>query len=198
MRSLKINRFLAIYVSILPLKINRFLAIYVSILPLKFGVDIQSQTKVSPETKKSNMAARQPFWKWHRWKSIGSYPYIQVLCHLSLELIFKAKLKLESGNQKIQYGCLAAILKLTLLKINKLLHIYISIVLLKFGVDIQSQSKVRVWKPKKSNMATRRPFWKWRRWKSIGFCLGPPSTCIWSLKLKFQSKLDLHSGNHVT
>ena len=47
-------------------------------------------------------------------------------------------------------------------------------------------------------MATRWPFWKWRRWKSIGFCLWPPSTCIWSLKLKFQSKLDLHSGNHST
>ena len=47
-------------------------------------------------------------------------------------------------------------------------------------------------------MATRRPFWKWHRWKSIGFCLWPPSTCIWSLKLKFQSKLDLHPGNLVT
>ena len=130
------------------LKINRLLPMYISILPLKFGIDIQSQTKVSPENKKSNMATRLPFWKWSRWKSIGSYPYIQVLCHLSLELIFKAKLKLGSGNQKIQYGCVAAILKLTLLKINRLLHIYISIVLLKFGVDIQSQSKVRVRKPK--------------------------------------------------
>ena len=29
-----------------------------------------------------------------------------------------------------------------------------------------------------------------RLWKSIGFYLWPPSTCIWSLKLKFQSKLD--------
>ena len=46
-------------------------------------------------------------------------------------------------------------------------------------------------------MAARRPFWKRHRWKSIGFCLWPPSTCIWSLKLKFQSKLDLCSGNHV-
>ena len=46
-------------------------------------------------------------------------------------------------------------------------------------------------------MATRRPFWKWHRWKSIGFCLWPPSICIWNLKLKFQSKLDLCSGNHV-
>ena len=131
-------------------EINRLLPIYISILPLKFGGDIQGQTKVSPETKKSNMAARQPFWKWRRWKSIGSYPYIQVLCHLSLKLIFKAKQKLKSGNQSIQYGCQAAILTWTLLKINRLLHIYISIVLLKFGVDIQSQSKVRVWKPKNS------------------------------------------------
>ena len=46
-------------------------------------------------------------------------------------------------------------------------------------------------------MAARRPFWKWHRWKSIGFCLWPPSTCIWNLKLKFKSKLDLCSGNHV-
>ena len=46
-------------------------------------------------------------------------------------------------------------------------------------------------------MVTRRPFWKWHCWKSIGFCLWPPSTCIWNLKLKFQSKLDLCSGNHV-
>ena len=46
-------------------------------------------------------------------------------------------------------------------------------------------------------MATRWPFWKWRHWKSIGFCLWQPSTYIWILKLKFQSKLDLCSGNHV-
>ena len=39
-------------------------------------------------------------------------------------------------------------LKLTLLKINRLLPIYISIVPLKFEVDIQSQSKVRARKPK--------------------------------------------------
>ena len=86
---------------------------------------------------------------------------------------------------------------MTLLQINRLLPIYISIVPLKFEVDIQSQTKVRVRKPKKSNMAARRPFWKWQRWKSIGFCLWPPSTCIWNLKLKLQSKLDLCSGNHV-
>ena len=33
---------------------------------------------------------------------------------------------------------MAAILKLTLLKINRLLHIYIRMLLPKFGVDIQS------------------------------------------------------------
>ena len=198
---------------------------------MKFETEIPKQTWVTlpkpchPETEKSNMATWQPFRKWGHWKSIGSYPYTEVLCHLSLQLIFKAKLKLESGNQKFQYGCLAAILKLTLLKINRHQHIYISIVPLKFGVDIQSQTKVRVWKPKKiqnghqaailkvtslkinrllpmttinmhmkfeieipkqtwltsrkpchlqspetekSNMAARRPFWKWRCWKSIG------------------------------
>ena len=61
------------------LKINRLLPICISILPLKFGVDIQSQTKVSPETKKSNMAIRRPFWKWRCWKSIGSYTYISIV-----------------------------------------------------------------------------------------------------------------------
>ena len=34
------------------LKINGLLPICISILPLKFWVDIQSQSKVSPETKK--------------------------------------------------------------------------------------------------------------------------------------------------
>ena len=46
----------------------------------------------SPETKKSNMATRQPFRKWGHLKSIGSYSYTQVLGHWSFELIFKAKL----------------------------------------------------------------------------------------------------------
>ena len=58
----------------------------------------------------------------------------------------------ESRNQKKQYGHQAAILKMTLLKINRLLPIYISIVPLKFGVDIQRQTKVRVWK-------TKNPIW---------------------------------------
>ena len=73
--------------------------------------------------------------------------YISIV-PLKFAVDIQTKLKLESGNQKFQYGCLVAILKLTLLKTNTLLHIYISIVPLKFWVDIQSQTKVRVWKPK--------------------------------------------------
>ena len=151
----------------------------------------------SPETEKPNIVTRQPFRRWGHWKSLGSYSYTQVLGHWSFEFICKAKLKLESGNQKIKYGCQAAILKLTSLRINRLLPIYISIVPLKFGVDIHSQTKVRVRKTKNSNMATRQPFWKWCCWKSLGTCLWPPSTWLWNLKLKFQSKLDLRSGNHA-
>ena len=56
----------------------------------------------------------------------------------------------ESRNRKIQYGRQAAILRMKLLKINRFLPIYVSIVPLKFEVDIQSQSKVRVWKQKKN------------------------------------------------
>ena len=60
--------------------------------------------------------------------------------------------------KNIQHGRLAAILKLTLLKINSPLHMYISIVPLKFGVDIQSQTKVRVWKPKNPKWPPGRHF----------------------------------------
>ena len=124
---------------------------------MKFETEIPKQNWVtlpkpcclqSPETTKSNMATRQPFRKWDHWQSLGSYSYTQVLGHWSFEFIFKAKLKLEFGKKKIQYGCQAAILKLTSLKINRLLPIYLSTVPLKFRGDIQSQTKVRVQKPK--------------------------------------------------
>ena len=54
----------------------------------------------------------------------------------------------ESSIPPLQYGRQAAILKVTSLKIDRLLPIYISIVPLKFAVDIESQTKVRVRKPK--------------------------------------------------
>ena len=44
--------------------------------------------------------------------------------------------------KKIQYGHQAAILKVTSLKINRLFSIYTNNVLLKFGLDIESQTEV--------------------------------------------------------
>ena len=89
----------------------------------------------NPETKKSNMATRQPFWKWHIWKSIG------------LDLIFKAKQKLESGNRKIQDGRQAAILKVTSLKINRLLPMATNNMHMKFQIKIPKQTWVTLRKP---------------------------------------------------
>ena len=65
-------------------KINRLLPITTINMHMKFEIDIPKQTWLtsrkpchlqSPETEKSNMVARRPFWKWRCWKSIGSYPY---------------------------------------------------------------------------------------------------------------------------
>ena len=92
------------------------------------------------------MAARRIFWKWHCCKQIGFFPYTPLICYWSLDKTFKAKLKVESRYLKIQYGHQAAILKLTLLKINRLLSIYTSNLLLKFRFDIQSQTKIRICK----------------------------------------------------
>ena len=78
------------------LKILRLLTIHEGNVLLNFGLDIQSQTKVwVQKPKKSYMATRQPFWKWHCWKSIGFFPYTHAICYWNLDLIFKAKLKLR-------------------------------------------------------------------------------------------------------
>ena len=93
------------------------------------------------------MVTRRPFWKWRCWKSIGSYPYTEVLCCWSLKLIFKAKVKLESGNQKIQYGRQAANLKVKLLKINRLLPMATISMHMKFEIEIPKQTWLMLWKP---------------------------------------------------
>ena len=76
------------------------------------------------------------------------YQHMQEMCCRSLDLKLKAKLRLESGNQKIQYDNQAANLKVIYLKINRLLSIQTSNVLLKLGLCIQSKTEVRVRKPK--------------------------------------------------
>ena len=123
--------------------------------------------------KKSNMATRQPFWKWHWWKSVGSFSYIQVMCHWNLGLIFKAKLKLHSGNWKIEYDRQAAILKVISLKIYRLLPIATENMHMKFEIKIPQQTWFTPRKPchlqspntAKPNMAARQPFWKWHCWR---------------------------------
>ena len=72
-----------------------------SIVPLKFGVWYsKSNWGLGLETKHSNMAIRQPFWKWHGWKSIAFYRCTPIKCFWNSNLIFKIKLKLEYGNKK--------------------------------------------------------------------------------------------------
>ena len=74
--------------------------------------------------------------------------------------------KLESGNKKIQYGRQAAILKVTSLKINRLLPMTTINMHMKFEIEIPKQTWLTSRKPchlqspetEKSNMAARRPF----------------------------------------
>ena len=129
---------------------KRLLPIYISIVRLKFGVDAHSQTKVrvwKPKIPKwppgghfeSDVAKNQkaPAYDYHQyayqiwnWNSKAKFSYAP-----------ETMPPTESRNQKKkQYGHQAAILKITSLKIYRLLPIYISTVPLKFGVDIQSQT----------------------------------------------------------
>ena len=73
---------------------------------------------------------------------------LQVMCYWSLKLIFMATLKIESGHPKLQYGGQAAIMKVTLLKINKLLPIIaISDIHMGFKIGISKQTRVTSRKP---------------------------------------------------
>ena len=104
------------------------------------------------------------------------------MCYPSSDLMPKAKLKLESGNQKIQNGRLVAILNQTCLKSNRLPPTDTSNVPLKFGVDSQSQTKSRVQKQNKNSI-----------WLPGGHFV---SDVAQNLKLKFHSKLWLRSRKH--
>ena len=64
-----------------------------------------------------------------------------------MKLIFKVKVELESGNQKIQYGRQAAILKVTSLKINRLLPMATINMHMKFAIEIPKQTWLMLWKP---------------------------------------------------
>ena len=56
-------------------------------------------------------------------------------------------MKLQSGNQKIQYGRQTAILKVTPLKINRRLPMATINLHMKFEIEIPKQTWLMVWKP---------------------------------------------------
>ena len=80
-------------------------------------------------------------------KSIGFFPYTQVVCQWSLNMIFKAKVKSQSGNRNIQNGQQAAILKVTSLKIHRVLPISTNNMHMRFENEILKQSWVMLRKP---------------------------------------------------
>ena len=100
------------------------------------------------------MTTRQPFWKWRRWKTKCNYPRPQA--HEIWNWNSKANLSYapetmpptEYTNEKSNMAARQPFWKWLSLKINRLLPIYTSILLLKLGVDTQSQTEVRVRKPK--------------------------------------------------
>ena len=151
------------------------------------------------------MVTRRLLWKWRRWKSIGFYPYMYI--HITSIVLLKFGVDIQSQTKfrvpKQKKSNIDARRRFwkwrTSLKINRLLPRASThnknIVLLKFGVDIQSQTKLSIWKPQKSSVAIRRPFWKWRRWKSIGFYPYTQVLYCGSSELIFKAKLKLKSGN---
>ena len=91
----------------------------------------------------------------------------------------------ESRNRKIQYGRQAAIWNVTLLKINRLLPYTQVMCHWSFGRATRNQTEVKVLKQKNPEKKT-----------SLKINRLLPQTWIWNLK--FQSNLELRSGNHET
>ena len=148
------------------LKNNRLFFIYTCNVLLKFGLDIHRQTEVrvwklknqiwlSGSHFESDIAENQQT-SCHAHKKI---------CYWILDLISKAKLKLVSWNQKVQYGHQAAILNVISLKINRLWPMATNNTHMKFGIEVPKQTGVTLEKPchrqsldtEKSNKAARRP-----------------------------------------
>ena len=86
------------------------------------------------------------------------------MCYWSLNWISKAKLKLESGNRKRQYGCQTAILKMTSLNIYRLLPRATRNMHMKFEIEIPKQTWVMLQKP-----------WRWIQYRPPP----PPPNFVW-------------------
>ena len=77
-----------------------------------------------------------------------------------MELIFKAKLNLECGNKKIQNGHQAAILKVTSLKVDRLLPMTTINTHMKFEIEIPKQTWLTLRKPcHLQSPETQNPIW---------------------------------------
>ena len=112
----------------------------------------------------------------------------------SLDLIFKAKLKLESGTQKIQYGCPVGILKVTSLEINRLLPIATSDMHMKFETEIPKQTSSYTLATMPSKGTRKRKMQYGRQaasfcWKSLGFYPYIQVSCYRSSEFIFKAKL---------
>ena len=147
---------MAAILKVTSLKIYRLQPLATNNMHMKFETEIpknklklcsRNHATFRAQKQKSNMAARGLFWNWHHWKSMGFHPYTHVLCYWSLELIFKAKLKLQSRNQKIQYGHQAAILKAASLTINRLLPMATINMHMKFEFEIPQQTWLTLQRP---------------------------------------------------
>ena len=93
----------------------------------------------------------RPFWKWRHWKSIGFYPYTRIM-ELKFGVDIQSRIVAKSPDiKKNQYGRQTIIcFKWRRWKSISLYPYTQVFVLLKFGVDIENQNKVRVWKSKYS------------------------------------------------
>ena len=168
---------------------QQILPIATKIMHTKFEIEIPKQTSYSPETmppnsdtKRSNMAARLSFWKWHHRKLI--FFYTQIKSGSDIE----SQTKVRVWKPKKEIWLPGSHFEVTLLKVNKLLSIHTGNILLKF--IFKARIMLRVQKLKNSNMTARWPFWKWHHWNSTGFCIYTEVMCYWSLDLIFQVKVN--------
>ena len=121
----------------------------------------------------------------HRSESLGFYSQIQAMCHWSLDLILKAKLKYRVWKQtKKYYSSDATILKVVAFKIHELLLIPAHNMYIKFEIEIPKQNRVTFRKPCRLIRKPKDPI-----------CL--PGGYFESGIAKIDCPLPIHTGNEV-
>ena len=113
----------------------------------KANLTYTPETMPPPETEKSNMAARRSFWKLRCWKSTDSYPYTINIVPLRFAADFQSQRKVRVWRPKIQFGRQAAIMKVTSLKMTRLLPMATINIHMKFEIEIPKQTWLMLQKP---------------------------------------------------